>query len=182
MNLRGYLVVCVLIMSSFFCSAQAAAEGLDLRPIAAVGGGVDTRAGGMLGARLRYLPYTPLALEASLFIPYGGGFNMLIDVFRNDRVHVHFLDPGIFWAFTPEQRVVSPKFERSFDITFGAGVEVRVSDRWIVNADWRWFFPNPLEVFTLYGDFARAPYLRALLGGQIWIGVSYALIDEGKLP
>lgn len=182
MNPQRYLMILALVMIACSGTAKAADEGLNLRPIVAIGGGVDSRVGGMIGARSRWLPQTPIALEASMFIPYGGGFNMLIDVFRNDRVHVHLFDPGIFWAFTPEQRVVGPKFERSFDITAGAGIEVRVYDRWIVNADWRWFFPNPGEVWAVYGDFARKPYMRALIGGQIWIGVSYALIDGGKLP
>lgn len=182
MSLQRYLIMSVLVIIPFSGTAKAGVEGLDLRPIAAIGGGVDSRVGGMLGARLRWLPYTPIVLEASMFIPYGGGFNVLLDVFRNDRVRVHVLDPGLFWAFSDAQRVVGPKFDRSFDITAGAGIEVRVRDRWIVTADWRWFFPNPGEVVPMYGDFSRKPYTRALIGGQIWIGVSYALIEGGKLP
>jgi len=162
--------------------AKAGTGGLDLRPVVAVGGGVGTRFGGTVGARLRWLPETPLALEASLFVPYGGGCNLLIDVFRNDRVRVHLFDPGIFWAFSPDLRVVGPKFARPFDITAGGGVEVRVWDRWVVTADWRWFFPEPFGVITTYGNFAQPMYEKALVGGQIWIGVSYSLISPENGP
>lgn len=182
MGVQRYLIVSVLAIILSSGTAYSADEGFDLRPIVAIGGGVNSRVGGMVGARLRWLPYTPIALEASMFIPYGGGFNVLFDVFRNDRVRVHAFDLGLFWAFSEEQRVVGPKFDRSFDITAGAGIEVRVLDRWIVTADWRWFFPNPGEMLPMYGDFSQRPYARALIGGQIWIGVSYALIDSGKLP
>jgi opacity protein-like surface antigen len=124
-----------------------------------------------LAGQMRLQQYTPLALEISAVIPYGIGANLLTDVIQTDRVRVHLFDIGIFWnAYMP---VSVSRIKRDFDLTLGAGIDVRVKDSWSLSLDYRMFLPNPVTVLPAYADFALPIYTEALRGGQLWLSVGY---------
>lgn len=123
--------------------------------------------------RLSYLERVPLVLEMNAVLPFGIGTNLLIYVYRDENVRVHLIDPGIFYSWLGD--LSSRWMPRSFDITFGAGVEVRVRPRVSITLDWRIFMPNPAEVIPNYADWGILSYEEAAWGGELWIGVSYTL-------
>lgn len=155
--------------------AEGAPEirGVDLMVLGAAGGGHPDRLGVFLAARLRRVPETPLGIEVGLFVPWGVGANLLIDVFRNDRLRVTLLNPGVFYSWTPELRVTRPDVERSVDITVGVGLEWRLAPRLWLTFDSRFFFGEPVGVVGHYGDFARRIYVDMAKGVQTWIGIGY---------
>jgi hypothetical protein len=147
---------------------------VDLLVIGAVGGGYPDHGGLLLVGRLRRMPETFLGLEFGFYAPWGVGANLLLDVFRNDRLRVHLLDPGVFYAWDDSFRIVRPDVERAVDITFGAGVEWQFASRWWLTVDCRMFFPEPIRTIGWYGDFARRIYAQSAAGVQTWIGVGYS--------
>lgn len=162
-----------------FCPAEAGAEespeipGVELMCVGGVGGGYPGRGGLLMTARLRRLPEVPLALEVGFYAPWGVGANLFIDVFRNDRLRVHLLDPGVFYAWDEDLRMVRPDVERDFDITLGLGIEWQFAERWWLTVDGRFFFPDPFRIIGYYGDFARRIYTDTARGVQTWVGVGY---------
>jgi hypothetical protein len=123
-------------------------------------------------ARLRSPRYTPLAVETGAVLGYGLGANLLVDVLRAGRLRVHIFDAGVFWSrWRP---VAVGRVRRAWDLTLGAGTEVRVWRKLSVTLDWRTFLPNPYRVLTDYGDFSRLVYGEALKGGQTWLGASWS--------
>ncbi len=150
------------------------AEAIDLLLVGAVGGGYPNRGGLLMVARLRRIPETPLGLEFGFYAPWGVGANLLLDVYRSDRVRVHLLDPGVFYSWDQELRIVRPDVERAVDITFGLGVEWQFADRWWLTVDCRMFLPEPTKTIGWYGDFARRIYANAAAGVQTWVGVGYS--------
>ncbi len=124
-----------------------------------------------LAVQLRLRQYTPLVLEVSAVIPYGLGLNVLTDVVQTDRVRVHLFDLGVFWnAYMP---VSVQRIRRDFDITLGAGVDIRLKDAWSLSLDYRLFLPNPITTLPVYADFAMPIYGEALRGGQLWLSAGY---------
>ncbi|MBU0625268.1 hypothetical protein KKF05_02925 [Patescibacteria group bacterium] len=172
------VAIAVLMVFSGQVEAQERAgaeiEAIDLTVLGTIGGGYPDRAGLFLAVRLRRIPETPLALEVGLYVPWGIGANLLIDVFRNDNWRVHLLDPGVFYAWCPGFRIIRPDVERAVDITFGTGLEWQFADRWWLTVDFRFFFPEPRRVISHYGDFARRIYTQSAEGVQTWVGVGYS--------
>lgn len=148
-------------------------RGVELMCVGALGGGYPDRGGLLMTARLRRVPETQFALEVGFYAPWGVGVNLLVDVFRNDRLRVHLIDPGVFYAWEPGLRVSRPDVEREFDITLGLGVEWNFTGRWWLTVDSRFYLPDPIRVIGYYGDFARRIYSDAARGVQTWIGVGY---------
>ncbi len=183
---RAALAASALFISALFWASPARADigPFQLRALGGVGGPV-----GLIGydgywkpttapfterlaVQLRLQQYTPLVLEVSAVIPYGLGFNVLTDIVQTDRVRVHLFDLGVFWnAYMP---VSVQRIKRDFDITLGAGVDVRVKDRWSLSLDYRLFLPNPITTLPEYADFALPVYGEALRGGQLWLSAGYS--------
>jgi hypothetical protein len=149
-------------------------EAIELTLFGAAGGGYPNRAGVLSAVRLRRVPETPFALEVGLYIPWGIGANLLIDIFRNDHWRIHFFDPGVFYAWQPDLRVIRPDVGRAVDITLGAGLEWQFTDRLWLTVDFRWFFPEPKRVISHYGDFSRIIYTQCAAGVQTWVGLGYS--------
>ncbi|MEA3248894.1 MAG: hypothetical protein U9Q03_00880 [Patescibacteria group bacterium] len=179
-QLRFGLVVLASVLAFSFWSAESRAEeapeieAIDLMCVTAIGGGYPGRGGLLLTARLRRTPELAVGLEVGFYAPWGVGANLLIDVYRTERLRVHLFDPGVFYAWNPQLRIVRPDVERDFDITLGLGVEWQFSDRWWLTVDHRFFFANPVRVIGYYGDFARRIYTESAMGVQTWIGVGYS--------
>jgi len=122
-----------------------------------------------LAQRLRFPRHTSLGLELSFVVPIGLGVNVTCDVYRNDRVRIHLVDPGIHWNMV--EPVSVSRVKRSWDLTLGAGLDVRLTDQLWLTVDWRTFLPDP-TIINKYGDWARPIYKEAALGGQLWLGIS----------
>ena len=122
-------------------------------------------------SRLRSPGITPLVLEANM-ATYGLGVNLLIDVFHYKRLRVHVLDLGIFWNTFAS--LSARQVRRSWDVTFGAGLEIELTKNWRATLDWRVFLPNPAQLVGDYGDFARPIFTEVVVGGQTWFGFSHA--------
>jgi hypothetical protein len=172
------VLACLAALSSFPAESWAEdapeLDGVDLMCVSALGGGYPGRGGLLLTARLRRIPEVPLALEVGFYAPWGVGANLLLDIYRNDRLRVHFFDPGVFYAWDPELRIVRPDVERDYDITMGLGVEWQFRDRWWLTVDHRFYFPDPFRTIGHYGDFARRIYTQSVIGVQTWVGVGYS--------
>ncbi len=123
-----------------------------------------------LAQRFRLPRWSPVALEVNFVVPIGLGVNFLCDVYRSDRVRLHLIDPGIHWNMV--QPVSVTRVGRSWDVTFGAGIDVRLNGQLWLTLDWRAYLPDPSVVPYKYGDWARPIYKEAALGGQLWLGIA----------
>lgn len=130
-----------------------------------------------LAVRLRLPRHTPLGLEISgtfgFSDPVSGGFgiNLLIDVYRNDWVRIHLLDPGFLFSAPGHFPAVS-RISRAFDLTIGLGIEVFLENHVCLTADWRMSLPDPINLATTYGNFYLPILDEAAKGGQLWLGIS----------
>lgn len=120
--------------------------------------------------RLRLPRYSQFGLEAGFVAPGGLSFSLLVDVARFGRFRIHLIDPGIVVNLTEPGTV--QRVHRTFDLTLGAGVDIRLNRELALTANWRMFFPDPVGVISRYGDFARPVYAEAAKGGQLWIGLA----------
>ncbi len=123
-----------------------------------------------LAQRFRFPLNSPLGLELNFVVPIGLGVNVLCDVYRSDRVRVHLGDPGVHWNMV--QPVSVGRVGRTWDLTLGGGLDVRLTDRLWLTLDWRAYLPDPTSVIGRYGDWARPIYKEAALGGQLWLGIA----------
>lgn len=146
---------------------------VDATLMAAIGGSCPGRKGALLAVRLRR-PETLLALEVSVYVPWGVGANVLLDVYRNERLRVHLIDPGVFRSWGSSSRIVRPDVGRAIDLTLGLGVEWQFADRWWFTLDCRFFFPDLMRVIGYYGDYARRIYAQAAEEVQTWAGIAYS--------
>lgn len=177
------MVVVVLALSARSASAEPRSKLFDLSVGGSFGGAVvewvDPSAGSTTRtlslnavARGRIPGHTPLGLELALNVPHGASATVLVDLARVDRVSAH-VAVGAFFPIANRQLSVT-KIERSWDLTLGYGVEVRVYKKWEIMADWRVHLPDPTTILRIYGDFARPLYDEALRGGQLWLGMQHA--------
>ena len=143
---------------------------MELTGIFAVGGSVNARIGYPLMLRLRYLNGIPFALEANVFVPYGGGAGVLLDVYRGEHLRVHAFDLGIFAPIIPQFRLTRPDVDRKFDIWTGLGLEWNYRRNETVAVDWRVYLADPTRIPFYYGSFCKPIYLDALKESQLWIG------------
>lgn len=155
--------------------AEIGPRGFDVNLIVGVGTSTDenVRITEPMVFRFTYLDRLAFGLEVGFIMPYGFGTNLLIYVYRDNRIALHIFDPGIFWSVGPE--ISAPYLPRAFDITVGAGIEIRINEFLSIIADWRVFFPDPFRVVPDYADFGIRAYLDAVKGGELWVGVSFTL-------
>ena len=125
----------------------------------------------LVAFRLSYLERIPLALEVSGIFPYGFGANLLIYVYRDERVLIHLIDFGIFHALGRE--ITAPHISRDFDLVFGAGIEVVITPHFLVTLDWRVFLADPFSVLPNYADWGIHAYEKSARG-VLWLGAAYS--------
>ena len=163
-----------LLTALIILSATAHAAKPELQIGGGLGGGLgrDThRIGILCFGRFRLLPEVPVAVEVSAYLPFGAGAGLVLDVYRNEYLRVHFLDLGVFVPFDASLRVMHPEVRRGWDFTVGAGIEWFDRANGIaITLDWRAFLPDPTTVPFHYGGFAKKFYIDALIGGQLWVG------------
>ncbi len=170
----GIAVLCLLALP-----AKAAAEKRGFEGMFGVGIGAGPGAAENafvsypLTLRLRYLPQTPFGLELNLLVPNGAGANLLLDVYRGERLRVHAFDLGIFKPFSQELAVVRTDVKRDFDITLGIGLEYDFALGGTLAVDWRVFLPDPTRIPFYYGAYAMNIYRDALIGSQLWISCGW---------
>lgn len=111
-------------------------------------------------------------LELSFIPPWGFGLNLLVDVWKSDRLRIHLLDPGIF--LTTYKPLSVNRFSRVYDITFGGGIEVRIGKKIWLGLNWRAYMPDPAKAVTELGEFVRPIVNEVLQGGMTWLEVSYS--------
>ena len=122
-----------------------------------------------LAQTLRAPKFSGVGIEINA-IPLGGrgvGASLIIDLLRFEIFRIH-ADLGAFWNLGEPVSVISIK--RAYDLTVGGGLELKVSKRLGVSADWRAYLPEP-GAFLRYGDLAVPAYKNALKGGQACLGV-----------
>lgn len=184
------LLSAVVLTAIFVCGTRPVAasvwpdkpSGVSAQFVSALGGGVPG-ATAFWSARFGWLNRTPIALEFSAFAgyPVGGGVNpsVVFYFFHNDWLRFH-VNLGIAISAEP---FTSPEVPRAWDMSIGTGVELDLPPDILIpplkglpltlTLEYRAFLPNPTTIGLLYGDFARAIYRDALLGGQLWLGVGF---------
>lgn len=184
------LLSAVVLSAVFVCGTRPAdasvspdePAGVSAQFVAAVGGGVPGVTA-FWSARFGWLNRTPVALEFSVFAgyPVGAGVNpsLVFYFFHNDYLRLH-MNLGVAISAEP---FTSPEVRRAWDMTIGTGVELDLPPDiliqplkglpFMLSLEYRAFLPNPTTVWLRYGDFARAIYRDALLGGQLWLGVGF---------
>ena len=60
----------------------------------------------------------------------------------------------------------------AYDLTIGSGLELKVSKRLGVSADWRAYLPE-FGTVERYGGYAVSVYKSAIKGGQATLGVLF---------
>lgn len=120
--------------------------------------------------RFRLPRYTNFGLEVGMVAPGGFSVTLLTDVTRFGRFRIHLVDPGIVVNLTEPGTV--NRVHRTWDLTLGAGIDIRLDDLLTLTVNWRMFFPDPFSVIGRYGDFARPVYTEAAKGGQLWFGLA----------
>lgn len=92
---------------------------------------------------LRAPRYTALELGAEV------GQSLVADLkfhfIRFSRFSLHLIDPGFYLPFH-DLFFVRQDVERSFDFTFGGGVDIFIWRRFMVSVGARWMMPNPFQV------------------------------------
>lgn len=92
---------------------------------------------------LRAPKFTALELGAEI------GQSLVADLkfhfVRFSRFSLHLIDPGFYLPFH-DLFFVRQDIERSFDFTFGGGVDVFIWRRLMVSVGTRWMMPNPFRV------------------------------------
>lgn len=164
------LIITVLILSVPL-GAEAGKWGFELTPF--VGFDAKALAGqyqgndSIVGIRFRH-SRSLLALELSSNLDHGYGATILIDTVRVWRFRFH-LDFGVFYPAWEQMSV--PEVPRSYDIVFGAGVEVLLYKKTLAAIfNWRAYLPDP-RLTGYYGDFSFPIYKQALREGAWWLGV-----------
>lgn len=189
LKVKKGLVIAVVFLSAWLASLRAFAEfapkyqdgekyelqtiwGLGVAPgVAAMGSDCTTAPLAVgIAQTVRFPRYSQFGLELNFVAPGGLGANLLIDVVKFWRLRVHLIDPGIVWNLTGPASVTRVK--RDFDLTLGAGVDIRLNRELAVTVNWRMYFPDPFSVISRYGDFARPVYAEAAKGGQLWFGLA----------
>jgi hypothetical protein len=149
--------------------------GFDAAFAVAAGVGTDGRSGSFpVLLRLSH-ERVMVGVEASFVTPFGVGLNALFYVYNGPRFAIHIIDPGIFYSLGEGFEISSPTMPRAFDISAGAGAEVRINDWLAVTLDWRVYLPDPFRVIPAYADYGFRAFLESVKGGQLWLGVSLTL-------
>jgi len=110
-----------------------------------------------------------VGLELYSTLAHGYGAAVTVDAVRVWRLRFT-LDAGVFWPVYETMSV--PDVPRSFDITFGAGLEVRLYRQLVAIFNWRAYFPDP-RLVGYYGDFSFPIYKRALKEAPWWLGLGW---------
>ncbi len=177
--LRNKILLSIAVLAVMALPAKAAAEKRGFEGMFGIGIGAGPGAADNahvsypLSLRLRYLPQTPFGLEVSLLVPNGVGANLILDVYRGERLRIHAIDLGIFRAFNDELRLTRPEVKRDFDISLGLGLEYDFALGGTLAVDWRVFLPDPTRIPFYYGAYALDIYRDSLIGSQLWISCGW---------
>lgn len=124
---------------------------------------------GYLAQRVGFPKLTTFSLEASALIPSGFGANLLIDAIHHPDFRLHLLDPGVhFNVFSPMREI---NIKRSWDLSFGLGFSLRVTDAAWLTADYRMFIPDPIRVVKNYGSLIRETVNNLATEGTLCLGL-----------
>jgi hypothetical protein len=145
---------------------QTSPEPEDTRP------GYDTAM--LKVAQLFCLPnHSGVCLETNAILTGGRGLgaNLRINFLKVGPVQVHLLDPGVFWNLGKPVSV--PNYKRSYDYTFGGGIDFQFGEASRITTNCRAYVPE-IGLVMRDGGYAVKAYRKAVTS-DIWCDVGYAI-------
>lgn len=129
-----------------------------------------------IAERFRLPRYTPFGIELSYAPPSNFTGLLFVDAYQTDNLRLHVFDVGLTYNVTHRGEtypITVRRFNRNWDLTFGTGVEIKVTKADWMTVDYRFFLPNPLMIEEDYGALGR-PYIdESLKGGLLCIGFAH---------
>lgn len=129
-----------------------------------------------MAERFRLPRYTPFGVELG-YAPPGSFMGLIfIDAYQTENFRLRIFDVGL--TYTASHRggtypITVTRFNRNWDLTFGAGAEIKVTKKDWMTIDYRVFMPDPVMIETDYAALGR-PYIdESLKGGLLCIGFAH---------